>query len=52
MEKKLLYESPQVDLVHLATEGAILDGSVNASGADVSFESSSSFDDFFNPIVP
>ena len=47
MEKKLLYESPQVELVHLATEGAILDASVNASGQDVTFESSSTFDAIF-----
>ena len=47
MEKKLLYESPEVELVHLATEGAILDGSVNASGADVTFGDESAFDVFF-----
>ena len=47
MEKKLLYESPDVELVHLSTGGAILDASVNASGADVTFGDESDFDVFF-----
>lgn len=47
MDKKLQYQSPEVELIHLSTEAAILDGSVNASGADVTFGSEDSFDNIF-----
>jgi len=49
MDKKLQYQAPEVDLIHLATEGAILDGSanMNGTGADVTFYDSGSFDSIF-----
>lgn len=47
MKEKLLYETPEVDIVNLSIGGAILDASVNASGADVTFEDSSTFDAIF-----
>ena len=47
MKEKLLYESPEVDIVNLSMEGVILEGSVDATGADISFGDESAFDVFF-----
>ena len=47
MDNKLQYQSPEVDLIHLSTESPLLDGSVDANGADVTFGDESAFDIFF-----
>jgi hypothetical protein len=47
MDKKLEYLSPEVDLIHLSTESPLLDGSVNANGADVTFGESATFESIF-----
>lgn len=42
--------APEVVIVHLQMEGAILNGSVisTGTGANVTFEDESNFDSFFN----
>lgn len=47
MDKKLEYQSPEVDLIHLSTESPLLDGSVDANGADVTFGASDAFENIF-----
>lgn len=47
MDKKLEYQSPEVDLIHLSTESPLLDGSVDANGADVKFDVSDAFENIF-----
>lgn len=47
MDKKLQYQSPEVDLIHLSAESPLLDGSVDANGADVSFETPGTWESIF-----
>lgn len=48
MDKKLEYQSPEVDLIHLSTESPLLDGSVDANGADVApFGEPATFESIF-----
>lgn len=46
MNTKQPYMTPEVDILHLQLEGAVLSGS--GTGADVKFENESDFDSFFN----
>ena len=48
MKEKLLYESPEVDIVNLSMEGTILEGSnVDATGQDVTFFDPATFESIF-----
>ena len=50
MNTKQPYMTPEVDILHLQLEGAVLSGSSTGlgTGADVKFETESDFDSFFN----
>lgn len=52
MNTKQPYMTPEVDILHLQLEGAVLSGSGTGygygTGADVKFDSESDFDSFFN----
>ena len=50
MNTKQSYMAPEVVIVHLQMEGAILSGSVTSTGvgANVTFEEESNFDSFLN----
>lgn len=41
------YLTPEVDIVHLTPEACVLTGSQNGTGANVTYDSESSFDSFF-----
>ena len=44
---KKVYLQPEVDVVHLTPEACVLTGSQNGTGANVTYDSESSFDSFF-----
>lgn len=52
MNTKQTYTAPEVEILHLQMEGAVLSGSGTGAGtgtgADVTFENESDFDSFFN----
>jgi len=52
MNTKQSYTTPEVKILHLQFEGAVLSGSGTGAGtgtgADVKFEDESDFDSFFN----
>lgn len=56
MNTKQTYTAPEVKILHLQIEGAVLSGSGTGAGtgagtgtgADVTFENESDFDSFFN----
>ena len=48
MNTKQTYTAPEVEILHLQIEGAVLSGSGTGTGADVTFENESDFDSFFN----
>ena len=52
MNTKQTYISPEVEILHLQIEGAVLSGSGTGTGtgtgADMIFENESDFDSFFN----
>lgn len=52
MNTKQSYMAPEVEILHLQFEGAVLSGSGTGTGtgtgADVKFEDESDFDSFFN----
>ena len=50
MNTKQPYMTPEVDILHLQLEGAVLSGSGTGygTGADMTFENESDFDSFFN----
>ncbi len=41
------YLTPEVGIVHLTPEACVLTGSQNGTGANVTYDSESSFDSFF-----
>lgn len=50
MKTKKTYTAPEVEILHLQIEGAVLSGSGTGfgTGADITFENESDFDSFFN----
>ena len=50
MNTKQTYITPEVEILHLQIEGAVLSGSGTGTGtgADMIFENESDFDSFFN----
>lgn len=50
MNTKQPYMTPEVDILHLQLEGAVLSGSGTGygTGADMTFENESDFDSLFN----
>jgi hypothetical protein len=50
MNTKQSYMAPEVEILYLQFEGAVLSGSGTGTGtgADVKFENDSDFDSFFN----
>lgn len=52
MNTKQSYTAPEVKILHLQFEGAVLSGSGTGTGtgtgADITFENESDFDSFFN----
>ena len=50
MKTKKNYTAPEVEILHLQIEGAVLSGSGTGTGtgADITFENESDFDSFFN----
>ena len=47
MFTKQLYEAPQAESMQINLGRPILDGSMTGTGANVTFQSEESFDDFF-----